>query len=123
MGKVKGYAQGCALLAPSVLQSKNLMALGSQSADLEKCPRDSCKTYSMRNLTVTLPEAVLARLHILAVVKDMSVKRYAGQVLSQAAGVSGSNWQDEHQELLDQVGSRPRIGDWNREDVYVERVK
>jgi hypothetical protein len=77
----------------------------------------------VRNLTVSLPEDVIDKLRVLAAEQKTSVNRFVGTVLRNVVGESGSDWREDHQALLDEIGSRPRSGKWSREEVYAERLK
>ncbi len=76
----------------------------------------------MKNLTVSLPEAVLDRLRVLAAGRKLSVNRFVREVLSDVTKEPDQDWTREHEALLSEIGSRPRDGSWNREEIYKERL-
>jgi hypothetical protein len=74
-------------------------------------------------LTVTLPEGVLERLKTLAAERGISVNRYVGEVLKDVVAKSGTSWAEAHEALHKEIGSRRRLGEWNREETYAERLR
>ena len=74
----------------------------------------------MRNLTVSLPDSVLDRLRVLAAERKVSVNRFVGEVLSDVTSEPNRDWQAAHEALLNEIGARPRIGAFNREEIYAD---
>jgi len=77
----------------------------------------------VRNLTVSLPEAVLDRLRVLAAERRLSVNRFVGEVLTDVTTEPSHDWQAEHEALLNEIGARPRSGEFNRDEIYADRVR
>ena len=77
----------------------------------------------MRNLTVSLPEGVLDRLRVLAAERKLSVNKFVGEVLRSVTDEPNFDWQADHEALIKEIGARPRVGTWNREEIYADRFR
>ena len=75
----------------------------------------------MRNLTISLPDEVLARLRLLAAERQQSVNRLAGEYLTDLAGVGTGEWAASHRKVLEEIGVRDRKSRWSRDEIYEGR--
>ena len=75
----------------------------------------------MKRVTVRIPVGLWNRLRTLSSDRDVSVEELVREVLHEAIANPDPNWQAKHDALLNEIGSRPRTGTWNREEIYAER--
>ena len=75
----------------------------------------------MKNLTVSLSEAVLDRLRVLAAQRRQSVNRYVGEILNEVANGPTVDWEESHTALFDQIKGLRSEGAWTRQDIYEGR--
>ena len=76
----------------------------------------------MKNLTVSLPAAVIDRLRLLAAVRQQSVNRFVGEVLREVTIESSGDWDAAHAALFDQIRGLRSSGGWTREEIHEERA-
>jgi len=76
----------------------------------------------MKNLTVTVPEAVIDRLRLLAAARKQSVNRFVGDVLREVTREPSEDWDAAHAALFDQIRGLRSEGPWTREEIHARRI-
>lgn len=76
----------------------------------------------VKNLTISIPEALMDRLRLMAAAKKQSVNRFVGDVLRQAVHEPGSDWGAAHVALFEEIQGLRSDGPWEREEIYRHRV-
>jgi hypothetical protein len=72
----------------------------------------------VKNLTVSLPEAVIDRLKTMAAKQKMSVNRFVGEVLGEVTSGTTGDWRAAHSALYQEIKGLRSSQDWTREEIY-----
>lgn len=75
----------------------------------------------MKNLTVSLPEATLDRLRVIAAKRKQSVNRFVGQVLQEVVSGATADWETTHAALFDKIQGLRSDRPWTREEIHEGR--
>ena len=79
-------------------------------------------TESVKNLTVSLPDAVLESLREKARTERVSLNALVRELLSREVQ-QDSNWAESFNRLADEVTVTSPEWNWSREETYAERVR
>jgi hypothetical protein len=79
-------------------------------------------TEFVKNLTISLPEAVLESLREQARAERKSLNAWVRELLSREVQ-QDSKWAEELNRLSDEIAVHAPTWTWNREDTYAERIR